>query len=253
VPEVVAQALTHYRCTYWTATTTMIIALLNLPSAAIYDFSSLRFLWTGGAPISVELQDRIKALAPHAAIGEGYGLSESASQGGACTPPFRHKPGFVGIPQIGVEMKIVDEETGTHEMPPNEPGEIIIKAPTVMRGYWNRPEETEQMLRDGWLYTKDTGSMDEEGYVKFLGRTREMIKCSGFSVFPAARTPPLSTRPRRPRGSMQSRWTPSRMHAWIPSGLLAATQTPTPEPQMRMPRGASPPLIARATRSAKSG
>jgi long-chain acyl-CoA synthetase len=185
VPEVVAQALTHYRCTYWTATTTMIIALLNLPSAAIYDFSSLRFLWTGGAPISVELQDRIKALAPHAAIGEGYGLSESASQGGACTPPFRHKPGFVGIPQIGVEMKIVDEETGTHEMPPNEPGEIIIKAPTVMRGYWNRPEETEQMLRDGWLYTKDTGSMDEEGYVKFLGRTREMIKCSGFSVFPA--------------------------------------------------------------------
>jgi len=79
----------------------------------------------------------------------------------------------------------VDEETGTREMAPNEPGEIIIKSPTTMLGYWNLPEETAEMLRDGWLYTKDTGLMDEQGYVKFLGRTREMIKCSGFSVFPA--------------------------------------------------------------------
>lgn len=70
-------------------------------------------------------------------------------------------------------------------MPVNEAGEIIIKSPTMMLGYWNKPEETAEMIRGEWLYTKDTGCMDEEGYVKFLGRTREMIKCSGFSVFPA--------------------------------------------------------------------
>ena len=185
VPEAVAQAIGHYRCTFWVGATTMIIALLNLPNISDYDLSSLRLLWTGGAPISVELQNRIKELAPQAAVGEGYGLSETASHGGACTPPFRYRAGFAGTPQLGVEIKIVDEETGTREMAPNEPGEIIIKSPTTMLGYWNRPEETAEMLRDGWLYTKDTGLMDEQGYVKFLGRTREMIKCSGFSVFPA--------------------------------------------------------------------
>lgn len=185
VPEVVAEALSRYRCTFWVGATTMIIALLNLPDIAEYDLSSLRMLWTGGAPISIELQNRIRGLVPRAAIGEGYGLSETASHGGACTPPFRYKPGFAGTPQLGVEIKIVDEETGTREMPPNEAGEIIIKSPTTMLGYWNKPDETKEMIRDGWLYTKDTGYMDEEGYVKFLGRTREMIKCSGFSVFPA--------------------------------------------------------------------
>jgi long-chain acyl-CoA synthetase len=163
----------------------MVIALLNLPDIKKYDFSSFRCIWSGGASISVELQNRLKELAPRAVIGEGYGLSEVISQGGACTPLYQYKPGFVGVPQVGVEMKIVDQETGTKEMPPNEVGEIIIRSPAVMIGYWNKPEETKEILRDGWLYTGDTGSMDEEGYIKFLGRTRELIKCSGFSVFPA--------------------------------------------------------------------
>jgi acyl-CoA synthetase (AMP-forming)/AMP-acid ligase II len=184
VPEVVAQAIARYRCTFWVGATTMMVALLNLPDIDDYDFSSLRCVYSGGTSISVELQNRLKGLVPGAAIGEGYGLSESISQGGACTPPYRYKPGFVGVPQIGVEMKIVDQDTGTEEMPPNESGQIIFRSPTVMLGYWNKPEETKEMLRDGWLYTGDTGCMDEEGYVKFLGRTREMIKCSGFSVFP---------------------------------------------------------------------
>jgi acyl-CoA synthetase (AMP-forming)/AMP-acid ligase II len=185
IPDIVAQAITHYRCTYWVGATTMVIALLNLSNIRDYDFSSFRCIWSGGAPISVELQNKLKELAPRAVIGEGYGLSEVISQGGACTPLYQYKPGFVGIPQVNVEIKIVDQETGTREMAPNEVGEIVIKSPATMIGYWNKPEETKEMLRDGWLYTGDTGSMDEEGYVKFLGRTRELIKCSGFSVFPA--------------------------------------------------------------------
>jgi acyl-CoA synthetase (AMP-forming)/AMP-acid ligase II len=185
VPDVVARAVTRYGCTYWVGATTMIIALLNLPNVKEHDFSSFRCIWTGGATVSVELQNKLKEIAPNAMIGEGYGLSEVVSQGGACTPLYRYKPGFVGIPQLNVEMKIMDQETGTRELGPNEMGEIVIRAAAMMTGYWNKPEATKEMLRDGWLYTGDTGLMDEEGYIKFLGRTRELIKSSGYSVFPA--------------------------------------------------------------------
>jgi long-chain acyl-CoA synthetase len=162
----------------------MIIALLSLPNIKDYDFSSFRCLSTGGSPVSVELQKKIKELAPRASIGEGYGLTECLSQGGASTPLYRYKPGFVGIPQLN-DIKIMDIETGTREMGLNQKGEIVIKGPGVMQGYWNRPEETEEVLRDGWFYSGDLGLMDEEGYIKFLGRKKELIKCSGYSVFPA--------------------------------------------------------------------
>lgn len=185
VPDVVAQAIMRYRCTQWIAATTMVIALLDLRNIGDYDFTSLRCIVTGGAPVSIELQKKMKELAPNAAIVEGYGLSETTSQGGACTPLFQYRPGFVGIPQLNVDMRIMDQETGTRELGPNAAGEIIIKSAATMLGYWNKPEETNEVLRDGWLYTGDTGLMDEDGYIKFLGRTRELIKCSGLSVFPA--------------------------------------------------------------------
>jgi len=162
----------------------MVIALLSLPNVKDYDFTSFRCLWTGGASISVELQNRLKELAPDTVIGEGYGLSETIAYGGAITPLYRYKPGFLGVPHLN-DIRIVDLATGTKELAPNEEGEITIKGPAVMQGYWNNPEETKRVLRDGWLHTGDIGLMDEEGYVKFLGRTREMIKCSGYSVFPA--------------------------------------------------------------------
>jgi long-chain acyl-CoA synthetase len=185
VPPLVAEAITRYHCTGWVAATTMIIALVNLPTIKEYDLSSLRYLWTGGSPVSVELQNALKVLMPKTFIGEGYGLSETITQGGASTPLHRYRPGFVGIPQMNVDMKIVDIETESRELGPNQEGEIVIRSATLMSGYWGKPEATKEMLRDGWLYTGDTGLMDEDGYVKFLGRTREMIKCSGFSVFPA--------------------------------------------------------------------
>jgi long-chain acyl-CoA synthetase len=183
VPPVVAQAINHYHCTYWVGATTMMIALLAVPGIEKYDLSSFRVLLTGGTPISTELQKRIKELAPKAALGEGYGLSETISHGGAVTPLYRYKPGFIGTPQLN-HLKIMDLETGTREMGPNEEGEIAIKGPAVMKGYWNKAAETKEVLRDGWLYTGDIGLMDEEGYVKLLGRKRELIKCSGYSVFP---------------------------------------------------------------------
>ncbi|MBF0550062.1 MAG: AMP-binding protein [Deltaproteobacteria bacterium] len=183
VPDVVAQAITQYRCTHWVAATTMVIALLNLPDIDKYDLTSFRCLWTGGAPISVELQKKLIERLPKTIVGEGYGLSECLAHGGVITPLHKHKIGFVGIPQMN-EVRIMDQETGTIEMGPNETGEITIKGPVMMLGYWNKPEETQKVLRDGWFYTGDTGCMDEQGYVKFLGRTKELLKCSGYSVFP---------------------------------------------------------------------
>ncbi|MBI5439776.1 MAG: AMP-binding protein [Deltaproteobacteria bacterium] len=185
LPDLAAQTITRYRCTFWVAATPMIIALLALPEVERYELGSLRCVVTGGAPISVELQNRFSTLAPKAAMAEGYGLSETICQGGAVTPIHRYKPGFLGVPNLNSDIKIMDQDTGTRELGPNEPGEIVIRSPSMTLGYWNQPEESARMLRDGWLYTGDTGLMDEEGYVKFLGRTREMIKCSGFSVFPA--------------------------------------------------------------------
>jgi acyl-CoA synthetase (AMP-forming)/AMP-acid ligase II len=184
VPDIVAKAIAQYRCTFMVVATTALIALLNMPDIKQYDFSSFRCIWSGGAPISVEIQKKVKELAPKAIIGEGYGLTECVSQGGAITPLYRYKPGFIGIPHIS-DIKIVDLETGQIELPPNEEGEIIIKGPAVMVGYWNKPEETKEVLRDGWLHTGDIGLMDEEGYIKVLGRKRELIKCSGYSVFPS--------------------------------------------------------------------
>lgn len=179
-----ARAIGLFRTTFWVTATTSLIAFLELPDIEQYDFSSLRCLWSGGTPISVEIQDKISRLAPNAIIGEGYGLTECTSQGGFITPLFRYKPGFVGTSQLS-DIKIVDLETGERELPPGEEGEIIIKGPTIMKGYWNKPEETQRTLRDGWLYTGDIGVMDEEGYGKIVGRSKELIKCSGFSVFPS--------------------------------------------------------------------
>ncbi len=184
VPEIAAQAIQHYKCTYWVAAATMLLALLRLPDARQYDLSSLLLLVTGGAPISLEIQKRVRDLAPNAFISEGYGLSETCASGGLLTPLFGFKPGFVGIPHF-CDMKIMDRETGTKELSVHEEGEIVIKGPTVMKEYWKRPEETERVLRNGWLYTGDLGLMDEEGYFKILGRKKELIICSGFNVYPS--------------------------------------------------------------------
>ena len=107
---------------------------------------------------------------------------------------FSYKPGFVGIAQYA-DVKIMDLETEGREVPADEVGEIVIKSPTVMKGYWQRPEDTREVLKDGWLYTGDLGVMDEDGYVKVVGRKKEMILCSGFNVFPTELEDVLYTHP----------------------------------------------------------
>jgi acyl-CoA synthetase (AMP-forming)/AMP-acid ligase II len=183
-PETLAQTITQYKCTIWKGNTTMVIAMVGWPDINQYDLSSLRLVTYGGATMPKEILAMLKQMVPKAKLGEGYGLTETLSGGGVITPLHRPKHGFIGIPFISTDMKIVDLKTGSKEVAPHEEGEIIIKGPTVMKGYWNRQEETKETLRDGWLYTGDIGKMDEEGYLTISGRKKELIKCSGFSVFP---------------------------------------------------------------------
>jgi acyl-CoA synthetase (AMP-forming)/AMP-acid ligase II len=183
VTDTVAAALDQHRCTAWVGATTMLIALLQMEKIESFDFSSLRFVVSGGAPISVEIQGRFNKLIPQATMIEGYGLTECISQGAAITPIGGRRTGFVGVPHLNA-VKIVDLVHGVAEMPAGEMGEIVLKGPCLMEGYWQQPEETQKVFREGWFYTGDIGAMDEEGYLKISGRNKELIKCSGFSVFP---------------------------------------------------------------------
>jgi len=183
-PDVLVQTIDQYGCTVLITTTTMVIALLNFPDLDRYDLHSLRIIYYGGAPMPSEIGARLREKIPNAVIGEGYGLTEGLSSAGAVTPLNRFKPGFMGIPFMSTDMKIVDLETGEKEMPPNEEGEILIKSSGLMKGYWKRPEETREVLRNGWLFTGDIGRVDEEGYFCLTGRKKELIKCSGYNVSP---------------------------------------------------------------------
>ncbi|BBO93439.1 class I adenylate-forming enzyme family protein [Desulfosarcina ovata] len=183
-PQTIARVIAERGCSVWVAAPTMLTDLVNMPEIEGFDFSSLRVIVTGGSPISLSLQQRIKALAPNSQLGEGYGMTEILASGGVHTPLGRWKEGFCGIPMIN-DLKIVDLEMGEKEMPPNQEGEIVIKGSTVMQGYWNQPEETRDVFRDGWFYTGDIGFLDEEGYLKIVDRKKELILCSGFNVYPS--------------------------------------------------------------------
>ena len=184
VPQTVLEAIQYHKCTTWVGATTMLVALLQFEGVEAYDLSSFRYVVSGGAPISIELQKRFSRLAPNAMIVEGYGLTECISQGGAVTPLGGYRPGFVGVPFLN-DVKIVDRENSSTELDYDADGEILIQGECLMTGYWNNPEQTARVMKNGWLHTGDIGSMDPRGYIKISGRSRDLIKCSGFSVFPA--------------------------------------------------------------------
>jgi acyl-CoA synthetase (AMP-forming)/AMP-acid ligase II len=148
-----------------------------------YDLSSLRYINNGGTPIVPEMARKLQKLTG-ITITQGYGLSESSPV--THENPMGHiKIESVGPPVLDTEQKIVDLETGIHELPIGEVGEVIIRGPQVMKGYWKRPEATSETIRDGWLYTGDLGKIDEDGYLYIVDRKKEIIKCMGFTIGPA--------------------------------------------------------------------
>ncbi|MFC1894225.1 long-chain fatty acid--CoA ligase [Chloroflexota bacterium] len=161
----------------------MFTTLLNSPFLTKYDLSTLRFVKAGAMPIPPEVKNRWEQLTGIKMI-LGYGLSE-ASPETHNSPPDRVKPGTIGIPVIDTDVRILNEVTGEVQLLPGQTGELIIRGPQVMKGYLNRPDETRETLRNGWLYTGDLAVMDEEGYFSILDRKKETIKYKGYTIAPA--------------------------------------------------------------------
>jgi long-chain acyl-CoA synthetase len=179
----VLETIKRERPTIFPGVPTMFIAITNHPKAEKYNINSIRICNTGSAPMPVEVLKEFERKTG-AQILEGYGLSE-ASPVTHVNPPFGiRKPGSIGIGIPSTQYKVVDVATGTNEMPAGELGELIIKGPQVMKGYWNMPEETAHAVRDGWLYTGDIATMDEDGYVYIVDRKKDMIIAGGFNIYP---------------------------------------------------------------------
>ncbi|MFB4164719.1 long-chain fatty acid--CoA ligase [Alteribacillus sp. JSM 102045] len=181
--EEVLKTIKELQPTVFPGVPTMYVALTNHPEAEKYGLDSIRVCNSGSAPIPGELMRSFEGKTG-AHILEGYGLSET-SPTTHCNPPFaERKIGSVGIGVPSTEYKIVDVAGGTEELAPGESGEVIIKGPQVMKGYWNMPEETASAIRDGWLYTGDIGKVDEDGYLYIIDRKKDMIIAGGFNIYP---------------------------------------------------------------------
>ncbi len=172
-----------YRAEIFPGIQAMYLAIANYPNINQYDLTSLKVALSGAGPLMHEVQKRFEHLTA-ARIVEGYGLSE-ASPVTHANPIFgKRKVGSIGLPWPDTEAQIVDVETGEKVLPPGEAGELVIRGPQVMQGYWNRPAETAAALRGGWLHTGDIAKMDEDGYFYIVDRIKDMIKTVGENVYP---------------------------------------------------------------------
>ncbi len=180
------------RATAMPGVPTMFQALLDRPRIAQTDFSSLLTCISGGAPLPLPVKQRFQAVTG-ARLFEGYGLTETS--GVVTTNPFsgEERPGTIGHPVPATDLRLLDKEDPTRDAPPGEPGELAIFGPQVMVGYWNRPDaaarafvdRTEGGVTQRWLRTGDIATIDEDGYVRIVDRTKDMIAVGGFKVFPS--------------------------------------------------------------------
>jgi long-chain acyl-CoA synthetase len=179
-PEQLLKTIVSNGVTMFFGVPTVFIKLLNMNTSG-YDLSSIRYYFTAAAPMPVEMVQRWQEKYGRV-IHEGYGLTET-SPFASYNHDLKYKFGSIGTPIENVEMKVVDCDGA--EVQPGELGEIIVRGPNVMLGYWNRPFETAQVLINGWFHTGDMGRMDEDGYFYIVDRLKDMINISGFKVYPA--------------------------------------------------------------------
>ncbi|MEH7376635.1 long-chain-fatty-acid--CoA ligase [Neobacillus drentensis] len=182
--DYILQMIRKQRPTIFYGSPTMYIALLNHPELKKDDLTCFQFCICGSSPLPIEVIKKFEDITG-APMVEAWGLSEATA--GVTRNPITglRKVGSTGVPMPNIDVKIVDIATGTKEMPIGEPGEIIVKGPTVTKGYWKNPDETENSIRDGWLYTGDIGTMDSDGYFYIVSRKKELIITGGFNVYPA--------------------------------------------------------------------
>jgi len=181
IPGEVLKSLQHEQVSVFFGVPTMYVYILNHPLIYQYDLSSVRLWVCGGAPFSQEVMDRWNNELG-SRIYEGYGLTEAAPVVTMQPLEGPYKVGSIGIPPRDIEVKIVDEEG--KELEAGEVGELIIRGPNVMKGYYNNVEETEKVLKDGWLYTGDMAYRDGDGYFFIVGRKKDLIIRGGFNIYP---------------------------------------------------------------------
>lgn len=164
---------------------TLYTSLLNHPDvlAGKVDFKSIKVCYSAAAPLMAETKHRFEALTGGRLL-EAYAMTETMLAAVACPVHGEYKEGSTGVPLPDVDLRITDLDTGEGSLPPMEVGEIIIRAPQIMVGYWEHTTETANMIRDGWVYTGDIGYLDEDGYLFIVDRKKDLIKPSGFQVWP---------------------------------------------------------------------
>ena len=180
--EAVLKAIRDEKPSIFPGAPTMYVALLNHPEVKKYDLSSIKVCLSGSAPLPLEVQTQFEAVTGGRLI-EGYGLTEAAPVTHANPLWTKRKIGTIGLPLPGTLAKVVDPETG-EALPPGGIGELLVKGPQVMQGYWNKPEATAAALQDGWLRTGDLAQIDGDGFFAIVDRIKDIIIAGGFNIYP---------------------------------------------------------------------
>jgi len=190
VPRVVLDMIEEYQPTIFPAVPAMLAALNDVLRDRPVQFKAMRYVISGGAPLDASIADEFGGYSGSTIV-EGYGMSEASPV--VCNGPLdgTNRPGTIGLPLSDTEVKIVDSETGEMELAPGEVGELVVRGPQVMLGYWQDPEATSAVIRDGWLHTGDLGARDEDGFFRIVDRKKDLIITSGFNVYPADVEPVL--------------------------------------------------------------
>ncbi|HEF4759589.1 TPA: long-chain fatty acid--CoA ligase [Pseudomonas putida] len=183
-PEKVLQEISERKITCFPGVPTMFSALMAHPRVGDYDLKSLKVCGSGGAPLPIELLQRFEALAG-CPLSEGWGMTETTA-GGTFTPrQAAHRPGSCGLPMPGLAMKFVDINDPSSPVPLGASGELVVAGPNLLKGYWRNEQATlDSFTADGFFRTGDIGYMDEDGYIYIVDRTKDMLLCGGFNVYP---------------------------------------------------------------------
>ncbi|WP_028987789.1 long-chain-fatty-acid--CoA ligase [Thermicanus aegyptius] len=192
-PLEILKLIHQEKATLFPGAPTMYIALINHPEIKRYDLSSIEACLSGSAPLPVEVQTRFEELTGGKLV-EGYGLSETSPVTHANLIYGKRVKGSIGLPWPDTEAKIVGLGSG-EDLPPGEVGELAVRGPQVMKGYWRKPEDTEKAFLDGWLLTGDVGYMDEEGFFYIVDRKKDMIIAGGYNIYPREVEEVLFTHP----------------------------------------------------------